>query len=561
MSARRLSFVLLLVLALPAPAAASGRVEVTILHTSDLHANLLPWDYARGREGDWGLARVATRIRQVRATAPHVLLLDGGDTIQGAPTGWLEARRPTGGPHLMAAAMNALGYDAMAVGNHEFNFGLDVLRRAQKDSSFPWLSANTRLTGDGSPAFPEYVVKELGGVRVGILGLTTPNIPGWEPEANRPGLKWEDPVVTAARLVPVLRGPERCDVVVALIHSGLEADPVTGEPEGRALGNRVVALANEVPGIDLILTGHTHRRIPLSRVHGVPFLQPGRWGEVLARVDLVVEKSRKRSRIVEIRSELLPSDASVAIDPEIAAIAAPHHERALAYLDEPLATAAGPFPGARARLEDTALLDLVNETQRAVTGADLSLTSLLPFRYDGWEAGPLTVRHVYSLYPYENQLVVLEVDGAQLKAVLEHAASFYGAADWRDGRLVVTPRAGVSPYNFDVLQGASYRIDPTAPVGSRVKALRFRGRDVRDLDRFSLAVNSYRAQGSGGYTALAGAKVLRAYNDEVRELLVERLRKAGTLHPVTDGNWVLAPETSWAPPPSPPAAPATPPGR
>lgn len=461
----------------------------------------------------------------------------------------------------MAAAMNALGYDAMAVGNHEFNFGLDVLRRAQKDSSFPWLSANTRLTGDGSPAFPEYVVKELGGVRVGILGLTTPNIPGWEPEANRPGLKWEDPVVTAARLVPVLRGPERCDVVVALIHSGLEADPVTGEPEGRALGNRVVALANEVPGIDLILTGHTHRRIPLSRVHGVPFLQPGRWGEVLARVDLVVEKSRKRSRIVEIRSELLPSDASVAIDPEIAAIAAPHHERALAYLDEPLATAAGPFPGARARLEDTALLDLVNETQRAVTGADLSLTSLLPFRYDGWEAGPLTVRHVYSLYPYENQLVVLEVDGAQLKAVLEHAASFYGAADWRDGRLVVTPRAGVSPYNFDVLQGASYRIDPTAPVGSRVKALRFRGRDVRDLDRFSLAVNSYRAQGSGGYTALAGAKVLRAYNDEVRELLVERLRKAGTLHPVTDGNWVLAPETSWAPPPSPPAAPATPPGR
>ncbi|MCL4810109.1 MAG: metallophosphoesterase, partial [Thermoanaerobaculia bacterium] len=183
MTDRRLSLVLLLVLALPAPAAASGKVEVTILHTSDLHANLLPWDYARGREGDWGLARVATRIRQVRATAPHVLLLDGGDTIQGAPTGWLEARRPTGGPHLMAAAMNALGYDAMAVGNHEFNFGLDVLRRAQKDSSFPWLSANTRLTGDGSPAFPEYVVKELGGVRVGILGLTTPNIPGWEPEA------------------------------------------------------------------------------------------------------------------------------------------------------------------------------------------------------------------------------------------------------------------------------------------------------------------------------------------------------------------------------------------
>lgn len=561
MKVSRVSFLLLLSLRLSAPAGASERVEITVLQTSDLHMNLLPWDYARGREADWGLARVATRVRQIRATAPHVLLLDAGDTIQGAPTGWLEARRPAGGPHPMAAAMNAIGYDAMAVGNHEFNFGLEVLRRAQRDSTFPWLSANTRLSADGSPAFPEYVVKELGGVRVGVLGLTTPNIPGWEPEANRPGLKWEDPVVTAARLVPVLRGPESCDVVVALIHSGLEVDPVTGEPEGRALGNRVVALAKEVPGIDLILTGHTHRRIPLSRVHGVPFVQPGRWGEVLARVDLVVEKSKRKARVVSIRGELLPSDGSVEADPEVVAIAAPHHERALAYLDEPLATAAGPFPGQRARLEDTALLDLINETQREATGADLSLTSLLPFRYDGWEEGPLTVRHVYSLYPYENQLVVLEVDGATLRAVLEQAATFYGSAEWRDGRLVVTPREGVSPYNFDVLQGASYRVDPTAPVGSRVKALRFRGRDVKDGDRFSLAVNSYRAQGAGGYGMLAGAKVLRAYNDEVRELLVERLRAAGTVHPVTDGNWFLAPETTWAPPSAPPPAPSAPPSR
>ncbi len=565
MKRARRTLLLTVVLALPvsAPARADERVTITVLHTSDLHANLLPWNYARGTEGDWGLARVATRIREVRAATPHVLLLDGGDTIQGAPTGWLEARRPTGGPHPVSAAMSALGYDAMAVGNHEFNFGMEVLRRAQRDSAFPWLSANTRLAADGSPAFPEYVVKELGGVRVGVLGLTTPNIPGWEPEANRPGLRWEDPVAAAARLVPVLRGPERCDVVVALIHSGLEADPATGEPNGTAHENRVVALAREVPGIDLILPGHTHRRVPLMRVHGVPVIQPGRWGEALSRVEIVVARSKRAAKVVEVRGELLLSDASVATDPEIAALAAPHHERALAYLNEPLAVASGPFPGARARLEDTALLDLVNETQLAATGADLSLTSLLPFRFEGWEAGPLTVRHVYSLYPYENQLVVLEVDGARLKAVLEHAASFYGAAEWREGRLLVTPRAGMTPYNFDVLQGASYRVDPTAPVGSRVKGLRFRGRDVKDDDRFSLAVNSYRGQGSGGYAALRGAKVLRTYNDEVRELLVERLRSAGTVHPVTDGNWILAPETAWSPlpPGQSPAAAAPPPSQ
>lgn len=552
--------VLLLPLLLAGPAGAVDRVVITVLHTSDLHANLLPWDYARGAEGSWGLARVATRIREIRKSAPNVLLLDGGDTIQGAPTGWLEARRPAGGPHFVAAAMSALGYDAMAVGNHEFNFGMDVLRRAQRDSSFPWISANTRNESDGGAAFPEYLVKELDGIRVGVLGLTTPNIPGWEPLANRPGLKWEDPVATAGRLVPLLRGQERCDVVVALIHGGLEIDLATGEPNGTAYENRAAALARGVPGIDLILMGHTHRRLPLTRVHGVPVTQPGRWGEALARVDLVVERSEGKSTVVEASGTVLPSDASVAIDPEVAAIARAPHERALSYLNEALATASGPFPGGRARLEDTALLDLINETQLEVTGADLSLTSLLPFRFDGWEAGPVTVRQVYALYPYENQLVVLEVDGARLRSVLEHAASYYGTVDWRDGRLVITPRAGMTPYNFDVLQGASYRVDPTAPVGSRVRELRFKGRDVRDGDLFSLAVNSYRAQGSGGYTALKGAKLIRTYNDEVRELLVERLRKAGTIQPLTDRNWFLAPETSWAPVPPPVAVPAVPAG-
>ena len=553
---RPLSASLALALALASPARAAERVTITVLETSDVHANLLPWNYARGTGGDWGLARVATRVREIRAATPNVLLLDGGDTIQGAPIGWLEARRPSSGPHPVAVAMNALRYDAMAVGNHEFNFGLDVLRRAQKDSAFPWLSANTRKSSDGSAAFPEYLVKEVGGLKVGVLGLTTPNIPGWEPEANRPGLAWEDPVATARRLVPVLRGRLGCDVVVALFHSGLEADPETLEPNGTDHENRVVALAKEVPGIDLFLTGHAHRKIPLTRVYGVPVIQPGRWGEVLARVDLVVEKDGGRAKVVEAKGELLPSDASVSTDPEIAAIAKPYHEKAIAYLNEPVAVATGPFPGERARLEDTALLDLINETQLAATKADLSLTSLLPFRFDGWEAGPLTIRQVYALYPYENQLVVVEIDGARLKRVLEHAATFYDGAEWKDGKLVVTPKAGMTPYNYDVVQGVSYRIDPTAPAGARVKGLRYHGRDVKDDDRFTLAVNSYRAQGSGGYDALRGTKVLRTYNDEIRELLVERIRAAGTIVPETDGNWVLAPETAWAPTPPREAAPA-----
>lgn len=526
--------------------AASDRVVVTILQTTDLHGRLLPWDYQRAQPADDGLARIATRVAAIRKETPNVLLLDAGDTIQGTPTEFLHAKDPSKGPDPMAEAMSALRYDAMSVGNHEFNFGLAVLRKAQKESSFPWLSANTRNAADASAAFPEYVVKSVGGIRIGILGLTTPNIPNWEPARNRPGLRWEDPVESASRLVPVLRGKERCDFVVVLIHSGPEVDLKTGEPDGTGDENRVAALS-KVPGIDLLLTGHTHRRIPLTRLNGVPMIQPGRWGDVLARVDVIFEKSGRKVTVADMTAALLPSDGSVATDPAIAAIAAPHDVAARAYMDQVVAVAEEDFPGARARLEDTALLDFVNDTMREATGAELSMTSLLPGRFEGFRKGPIKVRNVYTLYPYENALVSIDVDGATLKACLEHAAEFYGSSTWEDGRLILKPKEGMIPYNFDVIQGATYRIDPTSPVGSRVKDLAYRGRPVQPSDRFTVAVNAYRAQGSGGYKALKGARVVKEMPDEIRELLIERLKKLGTVRPHTDHNWFVAPDTGWAP--------------
>ncbi len=533
--------------------AAAPRVVVTILQTSDLHGHLLPWDYQRARASDDGLARIATRVAAIRKETPNVLLLDAGDTIQGTPVEFLHAKDPGKGVDPMVEAMSAMKYDAMAVGNHEFNFGLAVLHKAQKESTFPWLSANTRNVSDGSAAFPEYLVKTVGGIRIGILGLTTPNIPGWEPARNRPGLRWEDPVDTAARLVPVLRGKERCAFVVALIHSGPEVDLKTGVPDSTADENRVVALS-KVPGIDLLLTGHTHRRIPLTRVNGVPMVQPGRWGDVLARVDVTFERAGGKTKVADVSASLLPSDASVATDATVAAIAAPHDAAARAYMDEQVAIADEDFPGARARLEDTALLDFVSDTMRETTGADLAMTSLLPGRFEGFRKGPIKVRNVYTLYPYENALVAIEIDGATLRACLEHAAEFYASASFEGGRLVLKPKEGMIPYNFDVVQGATYRIDPTAPVGSRIKELAYRGRPVEPSDKFTLAVNAYRAQGSGGYRVLKGAKVVKEVPDEIRELLIERLRKLGHVRPQTDHNWVVAPDAVWAP--EPPRAPA-----
>ncbi len=546
---RDLALSLLLVCALVPVFGPAGAAEVpvvvTILQTTDLHGHFLPWDYARAETANEGLARVASRIAAIRKETPNVLLLDAGDTIQGTPVEFLHAKRPESGPDPMSAAMSAVRYDAMAVGNHEFNFGLAVLRKAQKEASFPWLSANTR-NADGSAAFPEYIVKTVAGVKIGVLGMTTPNIPNWEPERNRPGLTWEDPVVTARRLVPVLREKEKCDFVAILIHSGPELDLKTGEPDGTDAENRVVAVS-KVPGIDLLLTGHTHRRIPLTRLNGVPMIQPGRWGDVLARVDVTFTRGPEGWTVATVAGELLPSDATVSLDPAVVAIATPHDRAARAYLDEKIAVADGDFPGARARLEDSALLDFVSDTMLRATGADLAMTSLLPGRFEGWPKGPISVRQVYGLYPYENQLVAVEIDGTTLKACLERAAEFYGASSWEGGRLVLRPKENMIPYNFDVVQGATYRIDPTGPVGGRVKDLSFHGRPVAPGDRFTLAVNSYRAQGSGGYAALKGARVVKDIPDEIRELVIARLKKLGHVSPVTDRNWVVAPDAVWAP--------------
>lgn len=536
--------------------AAKKPVLVTILETSDLHGHLLPWDYARAASDDVGLGRVASRVAAIRRETPNVLLLDAGDTIQGTPIEYLHARRGNGDVDPMSAAMSAVGYDAMAVGNHEFNFGVDVLHKAQREASFPWLSANTRNATDGWAAFPEYLVKIVGGVRIGILGMTTPNIPNWEPEKNRPGLIWEDPVATAKRLVPILRKKEKCDFVIVLIHGGLEADLKTLVPDGTDAENRVMALAREVPGIDLLLTGHTHRKIPLTRVNGVPLIQPGRFGEALARVDVSFEKTGGGFRVASLKGELLLSSSDVPVDDAVAKVAATVDASARAYMEEPVAVADGAFPAGRSRLEDTALVDLVNDSQLRATGADLSMTALIPSgRYEGLARGPILLRDVYRLYPYENQLVVVEIDGATLKKVLERAAEFYASATWEDGRIVVRQNEGMIPYNYDVVQGAGYRIDPTAPVGSRVKDLSFRGAPVQPGDHFTLAVNSYRAQGAGGYSALKGAKVIRRVDDEIRELVIARLRELGHIAPVTDHNWVVAPDVEWAPAPSrPPAA-------
>src|SRR5688500_4336378 len=234
------------------------RVHIVVLGTTDLHCNILPIDYYTDKPDNRGLAKVATLIKQVRKDNPNVVLVDSGDTSQGTPLVYFHNKKNNTPPHPMMLTMSALKFDAMAVGNHEYNFGLKVLEKARSEANFPWLSANTYDEGTTNTHYKPYIVKEVAGVRVGILGLTTPGVPTWENKPNYVGLEFHEPLPEAKKWVPVLREKERADVVIIAMHMGVEEDLRTGQlnPGSVLNENQAVQIARQVAGDAVNVLGY-----------------------------------------------------------------------------------------------------------------------------------------------------------------------------------------------------------------------------------------------------------------------------------------------------------------
>jgi 2',3'-cyclic-nucleotide 2'-phosphodiesterase/3'-nucleotidase len=512
----------LLALLLATGVSAAGAVTLTILHTSDLHGRVHPHDALADRDLGEGLARIAAAVKAIRAEGRPTLLLDSGDTIQGAPTQALVfASRIGDGSDPIVRAMNLVGYDAMAIGNHEFDFGLPRLEKSRKQARFPWLSANT-MNPDGSPAFSPYVVLEVGQVRVGILGLVTPHVANWESPALLEGLRFGDAVAAARRYVPVLRGKERCDLVVVLTHQGFERDPSNGQQRDDHGENQAYALATEVPGIDFVLAGHTHAVIAPRRLGTTWASEPGRWGNTLTRFDVTLEKSSGGWTVMDIKGRNLHMK-SVVPDVQTVAAVAFEHDATMRALAQELAVLEAPVSARGARSRDTGLLDWLHAVQLSAGKAQLSFCSLLPAQLPDWPAGPLTLRQVWAFYPYENSLVTVEATGRQVRAALERSAN-------------CVARPSELGRNCDTLAGAEYVLDLARPEGSRVVSLKRGGKDVADDEVFTVAINSYRASGGGGYPMWKAARRV-SETGSLRDLLTADARAKKRLRLGPDGNW------------------------
>ena len=553
------------------------RVHVTVLGTTDSHGNVFNWDYFKNKEyddtahNDIGLAKIATLVKAIRKKLRKhgpVLLLDAGDTIQGTPLAYYYARIApitAGGVHPMAAAMNAMHYDAAALGNHEFNYGIDTLRAFESQLDHPLLGANVVDPATKRPVFPPYVIKKYRvakgskPLKIGILGLVTPGVAIWD-KANVEGrMEFPGLVEQAAKYVPELK-KKGCDLVIVSAHSGADTSSSYGDalpyPE-----NAASLVAEQVPDIDAILVGHAHKEIPQRFVTNtktgkrVLLSEPYYWGMRLTVMKLTVEwqQRKRRWKLVRSHSQLLNSNTAKENGKVSRAVRA-QHDKVVGYVNAPIGTSTAALSAARAVVEDVPIIDFVQYVQgqavkAGLTGADAALPVLsiaAPFsRTASFPAGEVSVRDVAGLYIYDNTLLAVKITGAQLKDYLEFSARYFkkvGAGTsfpMADVTNAVTPAApnGTPDYNFDSVAGLdrklTYKIDIGKDPGARIADLAYDGAAVTPAQEFALAVNNYRQSGGGGFPAVSTAPVVYNQQVEIRQLLIDWVTANHVIDPTT----------------------------
>ena len=540
---RRLPTACLALLGLLAPElGAQDRVELKIAATTDVHGRLRGWDYyANAADPARGLARAATIVDSVRHANPgRVVLVDAGDLLQGNPMTFVAGRIDSLAPHPVVAAMNAMRYDAAALGNHEFNYGLGLLDRAAKQARFPFLAANTERL-DGGRVYGAMRMVTRAGVNVAIIGVTTPGAMVWDRDHLRGRLRVNDIVAALPTQVAVARR-DGADVVVVVAHSGLEGEASYDTVStGFGSENAMARVAREVPGVDLIVFGHSHREVADTSINGVLLMQPRNWATSVAVATITLEKAAGEWTVRAKRGVVVPVRGH-AESGAVMRVVARAHAAAVRYATEVIGRTEAVWRSDSARVRDVALIDLIQAVQVKATGADLSIASA--FTLDAaLQPGPITVAQIAQLYPYENTLRAVRLSGAQVRAFLEHSAHYFVVEPDGRGGLRTRPDPRIPGYNYDIVAGAEYAIDLSRPMGARIVGLTFRGRPIADRDSFTVAVNNYRAGGAGGYSMLLGAPVVFESPTEIRELLVAEVRRVGRLAPtdVFVDNWRLLP--------------------
>lgn len=522
------------------------QMDLQILATSDTHGRFLPWDYAANKADTSGsVAQQAAAIAQRRT--PSTIVVDAGDTIQGNSAElFLQDEM-----HPMSAGMNAIGYDVWVTGNHEFNFGMDTLKRVIAQQKAKVLVGNV-YAPDGTPLADGYTILNKQGVKVGVIGMVTPNITRWDSK-NLEGWTVTNPVDECRELTKQLRG--QVDVLLGVMHM----DP---ESEYGVYGSGARDLAEACPEFDVIVAAHGHRSVPGEMINGVLVVENSGNASTLSEIHLQLKRKWDGGWSIDQRTSEIVSMKDLPADAALSQQLAGYDARAKADAETLIGELRGgnmapendvvniPQP----MVQDTALLDFINEVQMYYTGAKVSATALTSMTSQMKE-GPIRKCDTASIYTYQNTLYKLEMNGAQLRSFMEWSAGFFKT--WVPGDLTVAFDPSTRYYLYDAFEGVNYEIDVSQEPGGRIRNLTWPdGSPVRDEEVFTVAVNNYRAT-----TQLLIAADIFAPGEPlpklleidvrgdlggIRELLGEYIRtvKGGVIQPKVNNNWKLV-GTNW----------------
>lgn len=488
------------------------------------------------------LAQVATVIQELKKENENTLVLDCGDSIQDNSADlFLEDEI-----HPMIKGMNLIGYDTWTLGNHEFNYGMDTLERVMKQSKAKVLCGN--VYGEtGSAIADKYEIIEKDGVKVGIIGMVTPNITKWDSE-NLKNSKVTDSVEETKAVITEIK--DKVDVIIAVEHMG-------ENNEYGVANSGVIDLAESCPEIDLIVAAHEHKAVEGEVYNNVLIVENKNGGQTLAKVDISLEKDSDGNYTVTNKESKLIETAEYEADKEIVETFSEYDERAKAEANVVIGKLEGgslvpdaEIPGIpQAQIEETAMINLINEVQMYYTGAQVSGAAL--FNIDAnMSVGDIKKCDTALIYKYANTLYKLEMTGEQLKKYMEWSASYYNT--YKDGDLTISFDPEVRAYNYDMFSGVNYEVNIAKEAGERIENLTFSdGTPIKDTDVITVAVNNYRANSqllSYGPIYQEGEELpklleidVRGDIGGVRELIGDYISnvKNGIIKPTMNNNWKI----------------------
>ena len=567
-------------------------VDVRILATTDLHTNLVNYDYYQDKPVETlGLAKTAVLIEKAKKENPNVLLVDNGDTIQGTPLGTYKAIvNPVekGEQHPMYAALQALGFEAGTLGNHEFNYGLDYLNRVIETAGLPIVNANVLDPATGKFIYQPYKIIEktftdtqgrLTTVKIGVTGIVPPQILNWD-KANLEGkVVVRDSVEAIRDIIPEMR-KAGADITLVLSHSGIGDDKYEKGEENE--GYQIASL----PGVDAVVTGHSHAEFPSGngtgfyekypgvdgingKINGTPVTMAGKYGDHLGVIDLKLNYTDGKWKVTDSKGSIRKVDTkSNVADQRVIDIAKESHQGTINYVRQQVGTTTAPITSYFSLVKDDPSVQIVNNAQLWYAKQELAgtpeanlpiLSAAAPFKagtrgdataYTDIPAGPIAIKNVADLYLYDNVTAILKVNGAQLKEWLEMSAGQFNTIDPNNSQPQNLVNTDYRTYNFDVIDGVTYEFDITQPNkydregklanpnASRVRNLKYQGKEIDPNQEFIVVTNNYRS--NGNFPGVREASLNRLLNLENRQAIINYILAVKNINPSADQNWHFA---------------------